>query len=79
MRVYIDMGYSLRGVTDITSAELEVFCRVMDKIQATDAWYGGSERTITLKEDRAVEYNVRVVPGSVTVAAPTPAEEPAAS
>lgn len=79
MRVYIDMGYSLRGVADVTSAELETFCRVMDKIQATSAWYG-TDRTIELKQDRVVEYNVRLVPGSVTVAQVYSAvEEPAAA
>ena len=79
MRVYIDIGYSARGVAEVTPTELETFCRVLDKVQCSGSWYGGSDRVIELNagDDARVDYTVRMVPASVRVdvPAPTAAEE----
>lgn len=76
MRVYIDLGYSLRGVADITAAEIETFSKVLDRLRCTDTWYGGKD-DLVLKKDRDAEYNIRVLPSAVRVVepAPTPDEE----
>lgn len=80
MRVYIDVGYHARGVAEVTPAELETFCRVLDKVQASKDWYG-HDRTIALHGgvDARIIYRVTMVPASINLQPPaveaTPAEE----
>ena len=79
MRVFIDLSYGMRGVVDVTPAELDTFTKVLDRVRLCSYWY--SEPEIKLDEVETTRYNIKVLPAAVKLvpyaehAAPTTAEE----
>jgi hypothetical protein len=63
MRVFIDLGYTFRGVADVTAAELDTFTKVLDRVRLASNWYSDPE--VTLDEVEQYSYTVKVLPAHI--------------
>ena len=63
MRVFIDLGYGMRGVADVTPAELDTFAKVLYRVRMSAHWYADS--VLNLDEVEQASYTVKMVPAHV--------------
>lgn len=73
MKLFVEFDYSFRGVVDGTPAEIDVFLRVLDRLQAAENWWAHTP-AVQLVEAKDAGYRALVVPGKVPVL-PVPAPQ----
>lgn len=73
MKLFVEFDYSFRGVVDGTPAEIDVFLRVLDRLQMSEQWYPHMP-AVQLVETRDAGYRATVLPGKVAVL-PVPAPQ----
>lgn len=72
MKLFVEFDY-FRGVVDGTPAEIDVFLRVLDRLQAAENWWPHAP-AVQLVEAKDAGYRALVVPGKVPVL-PVPAPQ----